>query len=135
MQVGKEATYSRGIYLSFTASRDLFADRLEKGFDGQQVQARLDRASLCFGTHEVTQAFTQYLVPTADPQHGTTTFRALPDVLREPLSPEPGQVGERIFGARQDDQVRLGRKLSRAGGNAQTHHGFSSQRIKFIVVA
>ncbi len=90
MHVGKEATYSRGIYLSFTPLRDLFADRLKKGFDGQQIQARLDRPGICFGTHVVTQAFTQHLVATTETQHGTALLRALPDVLREPLPPEPG---------------------------------------------
>src|SRR5207247_1261607 len=106
-------------YLSFAPLRDLLVDWLEKGFDWQQVQAGLDRPSIGFGTHEVTQAFAQHLVATTDPQHSTAELRALPDVLRGPLPPEPGQVGERIFRARQDDQVRLGRKLRRAGGNAQ----------------
>ncbi len=55
VHVREEASYGRHVYLGLTLQRDLFGNWLEKSFDGQQVQARLDRTSLSFGPSEVTQ--------------------------------------------------------------------------------
>src|SRR6266446_5943279 len=50
VHVRKKATYSRRRYLGLVLQRDFLVDRLEKGFDRQQIQTGFDRTSFRFST-------------------------------------------------------------------------------------
>ena len=67
-------------------------------------------------------------------QDRAALFRPPADMLSEPLSPEPCQVGEGLLRSGQDDEIGPGWKLRPARGKAEMDQRFSGQGIEFVVV-
>src|SRR6266700_2264830 len=118
---GEESAPGWRVDMGVTEARGLLVESSENGLDRQQMQARFDTVHFGLRAQGIAHTLAQHLITAADAQRGASSLHQSPDMLCQPLLPQPRQIEERIFRAWQNNQIWPCRKFIWSGCHVQTH--------------